>query len=100
MEAMLHEPSKFLLRMNNLCTPLDKPVVFTVAGALLILIPAVTGIDVALPKPGSMSIKYSAAIIFWGKAALLYTGLKSYKKTLMAAILQIPVLLFVRTSNL
>ena len=64
---MLHFPSAFLLRMYNWFV-LDtcNPVVLTATAKLLMSIAGVMVIGVPFPIPGSVLIKYSAAIIFCG----------------------------------
>src|SRR5438105_9874202 len=66
--VILQAPSLFFVRINRWCTPLDKPLVFTEAAMLATLMPADKAIAVPLPNPGSVSMKYSAAIMFCGAA--------------------------------
>ena len=66
---MLHFPSAFLVRIYSwLVLDAGNPVVLTATAKLLISVAVVIAIGVPLPVPGSVLIKYSAAIIFCGTA--------------------------------
>ena len=66
---ILQFPSAFLLRMyNRFVLDGGKPVVLMATAKLLMSVAGVIVIGVPFPMPGSVLIKYSAAIIFCGTA--------------------------------
>ena len=63
----LQRPSLFFVRRNNkLVVAGERLDVLMATATLLISTAAVTGMAVPFPAPGSVLIKYSAAVIFCG----------------------------------
>src|SRR5688572_24458281 len=74
--------------------PLLKPVTLMAAAILLTSVPAVMAMAVPLPAPGSVSIKYSAAVTFCNAAGGdAYSGSKFTRKSLTATMDHLPSLL-------
>jgi len=90
---MAQLPLLSLLLMNMVWKPSLKADVFTGIASSLISAPAVTGTLVALPKPGSVSTKYSSLFT-------LAEGIMSLKNNHLFVIDQLPALSFERINIL